>query len=286
MDFLNTPESGTLVALLVAYSFNVVGALALLALGWFVAGWAGRSTRRFMDRIKRIDPTLKPIAANFVRYTILVLTLIGVLAQFGIQTASILAVIGAASLAVGLALQGTLTHVASGVIILLIRPFSVGDYIDADGIAGTVREIGLFATELETFDGVYVMVPNGIIIGRSIKNFTRLPTRRVDVAVGVAYGDNLEQALATALSVLKEDSRILPTPEPQAMVMALADSAVNINLRCWTGRDNYWDVFFDVQKNVKIRLEAEGFTIPFPQRDVHVIQDAKAEAAHSEDAKA
>jgi small conductance mechanosensitive channel len=271
MNFL-APQLQGLITLSVAYGLNLLGAIALLIGGWLLAAWARRATRRAMDRMARFDNTLKPLLANFIRYGILALTGIGVLAQFGIQTASILAVVGAAGLAVGLALQGTLSHVASGVVILLLRPYGVGNYIDAEGIAGTVREIGFFATELETFDGVYVMVPNGLIIGRAIKNYSRLPVRRVDVGVGVSYGDNIEKALAIALSMLKDDARVLPNPAPQVMVTELADSAVNINMRCWTARDSYWDVFFDLHKMIKLRLDAEGITIPFPQRDVHLVQ--------------
>src|SRR2546423_5665041 len=181
MNFLNVRGLESIYALLLAYSVNLLTAIALLIAGWILARWMQRSTMRALGKISRVDDTLKPIAANLVRYTMLALVIIVVLAQFGVQTASIIAVIGAAGLAIGLALQGTLSHLASGVIILFLRPFGIGDCIDADGIGGTVKEIGLFATELQTGEGVYVMVPNGLLVRRSIKDYSRLPTRRVDV---------------------------------------------------------------------------------------------------------
>ena len=272
MDIVTPQTMESLSALIVAYGLNLLMAILLLVGGWMAAGWARRSTRAALSKVAGIDDTLKPLVANAARYAILAVVLVGVLAQFGVQTTSVIAVIGAAGLAVGLALQGTLSNVASGVVILFLRPFGIGDYIDAEGIAGTVSEIGLFATELQTFDGVFVLVPNSLIVSRSIKNYSRLPTRRVDVAVGVSYGDNIEEVLNEALSVLKEEARTLPDPAPQVMVTALGDSSVNVNLRCWTKRENYWGVFFDLQKGIKLRLDAKGFTIPFPQRDVHLIQ--------------
>src|SRR5258706_2833878 len=272
MNFLNVRGLESVYALLLAYSVNLLTAVALLIAGWILARWMRRSTMRTLGKISRVDDTLKPIAANLVRYTVLALVIIVVLAQFGVQTASIIAVIGAAGLAIGLALQGTLSHLASGVIILFLRPFGIGDCIDADGIGGTVKEIGLFATELQTAQGIYVMVPNGLLVGRSIKNYSRLPNRRVDVSVGVSYRDNIQRALAGALSVMKDDARVLPSPSPQVMVTQLAESAVNINLRCWTRRDDYWNLYFDLHKLIKLRLDLEGITIPSLQREVHLVQ--------------
>jgi small conductance mechanosensitive channel len=258
--------------LAIDYGLEVVGALALLIVGWVLAGWAQRSVRRALDRSDRIDGTLRPLIAGIVRYAILAMVVVAVLAQFGIQTASVLAVLGTVGLAVGLALQGTLSNVAAGAMLLILRPFRVGDYIDAEGTAGTVTQLGLFTTELATFDGVYVSVPNAHIFNRSIKNYTRLPTRRIDIQVGISYRDDIDKAFAVATALLEGDARVLQDPPPQVMVMKLADSSVNINLRCWTERTNYWDLLFDLTKGIKQRLDAEGITIPFPQRDVHLIQ--------------
>ena len=269
MQELSPEAINGVVVLFVDYGLNILGALALLIAGWIAASWAKRATRRTLERTVRIDATLKPIVANTAHYAILVVVLIAVLARFGVQTASILAVIGAAGLAIGLAIQGTLSNLASGVMLLFLRPFSVGDYIDAEGIAGTIREIGLFATELETFDGVYVMAPNSQIFSKPIRNYSRLPMRRVDVPVGVSYGDDLEKALSVALAVIEADLRILKNPAAETMVMNLGDSAVQLNLRCWTDRDSYWSVFFGLQKAIKLELDRAGITIPFPQRVVH-----------------
>jgi small conductance mechanosensitive channel len=272
MNFLSVKELESVYALLLSYTVNVLSAIFILIVGWVLASWMRRSTAKALGRIGRIDDTLKPIVANFVRYGVLVLVVVIVLSQFGVQTASIIALIGAAGLAIGLALQGTLSHLASGVIILFLRPFGVGDTIDAGGIEGTVKEIGFFATELQTGEGIYAMVPNGLLIGRSIKNYSRLPTRRLDIVVGVSYRDNLERALKVALLVLKGDARVLASPSPEVRVCELAESAVKLDLRCWVRRDDYWSLFCDLQKLIKERLDLEGITIPSLQREVHLVQ--------------
>jgi small conductance mechanosensitive channel len=257
--------------LVLSYGMNLISAAIILLVGLGAASWVRRLIRRALQRSERIDATLRPMIANIAYYFILVVVIVAVLARFGIQTTSILAIIGAAGLAVGLALQGTLSNVASGAMLLFLRPFSVGDYIDVDGIAGTVIEIGLFAIELETYDGVYVMVPNSQIFGRAIRNFSRLPYRRVDVPVGISYEDDVEKALSVALLVLKDDPRVLTEKPTQVMITGLGESSVDLNLRCWTERANYSDLLFDLHKAIKLRLDAEGISIPFPQRDVHII---------------
>lgn len=261
----------TLEALAVRYGLDLVGAIAILAIGWIVAGWVKTAIRKGLARLPQSDPTVTGALAALARYLVLVLVVVAVLAQFGVQTASILAVLGTAGLAVGLALQGTLSNVAAGFMLLVLRPFKIGDYIDAEGVAGTVEQIGLFTTEFVTFDGVYLVVPNNQIWTKSILNYSRRPTRRLDVGVGVAYDDDIDGALSALMDLLKGDERVLKDPEPQVMVKELADSSVNLNLRCWTGRDDYWDLLFDLNKQAKVRVEAAGCTIPFPQRDVHVI---------------
>ena len=257
--------------LAISYSLDFVGAIILLAAGWFVAGWAKRGLRRTLTRLPGTDETLVGILSSLVRYTILILVLIAVLAQFGVQTASILAVLATAGLAIGLALQGALSNIAAGVMLLLLRPFKVGDYIDADGIAGTVKEIGLFALELTTYDGIYLSVPNGRIWSSSVRNYSRLPTRRLDFSVGISYDDDVPKALAELQKLLEGDERVLADPALQVMVKELADSSVNLNLRFWIDRGDYWDMMFYLNKNAKERLEAIGCTIPFPQRDLHIV---------------
>lgn len=262
--------------LAVKYGLDLVGAIAILTVGWIVANWARRSVLRALHKTTSVDVTLKPFFASTVRYFILIMVLIAVLAQFGIQTASIIAMLGAAGLAIGLALQGTLQNIAAGIMLLFLRPFRSGEYIDAEGISGTIDEIGLFTTKLRTADGVYVETPNSMLWNRSIVNYNRLPTRRLDVLVGISYSDDIDKAQSALMELMEKDSRVLDDPAPQTMVMALADSSVNINLRCWTKTGDYWGLRFDLTKAVKQRLDKEGISIPFPQRDVHLFQeDAK-----------
>ena len=258
------------VEIITTYAFDVIGALVILIVGWMLAGRAGRTTRRALEKSPRVDNTLAPFLSNIVRYLISAVVVIAVLGQFGIETASVIAVLGTAGLAVGLALQGTLSHFAAGVVLLILRPFKIGDFIDSGSQTGTVQEIGLFATVLTTADGVFVYVPNGQLLNASLKNFSRAKTRRIDVVVGIAYEDNVEKALSVAQAFLVADDRIHKDPAPATMVVALADSSVNINLRCWVDPDNYWGVLFDINKGIKLRLDAEGISIPFPQQDVHI----------------
>jgi len=262
----------TITELATVYAIDVVGALAILIIGWIVAGWAGGKTRSLLMKSSNVDDTLAPFLSNVVRYTILALVVVAVLAQFGIQTASIIAVLGTVGLAVGLALQGTLSHFAAGAVLLIFRRFRIGDTIDTGGTVGNVQEIGLFATILKTADGLFVYIPNGQLLNASIKNFSRNPTRRVDVVVGIAYGDDVEKGLSIAKAVLEAESRALKDPAPESMVVGLGDNSVNINMRCWINGGDYFPVVADLQKAIKQRYDAEGISIPFPQRDVHIIE--------------
>ncbi len=264
-----------LIVLITDYALDIVGALLLLIAGWVVAGWIEKHTDKVLKRIDRVDATLRSFVTNLVRYAILVLVMIAVFAQFGIQTTSIIAVLGAAGLAVGLALQGTLANIAAGVLLLFLRPFRVGESIDAGSIAGTVREIGLFSTELQTWDGIYLMVPNSQLASAAILNYSRLPTRRLNLVIGISYTDDIDKTLKVLSELLQNDERILDDPAHQVMVKELAESSVNINLRCWTNRENYWSLRFDLTKQAKQRLDEYDISIPFPQRDVHLYHEGK-----------
>ena len=256
----------------VDYGVEVLGAVAILVAGIFVAGWARRSVLRVLNRAAKVDETLKPVIASLVRYAILVFVLIAVLAQFGVQTTSIIALLGAAGLAIGLALQGTMQNIAAGIMLLFLRPFRVGDYIDAEGLAGTVEEIRLFTTLLRTYQGIYLEAPNAQLWNRAILNYSRVEARRLDIVVGISYSDDIDKALAALLELMTSDSRVNAEPEAQVMVKELGDSSVNINLRCWADPGDYWSLLFDLNKSVKQRLDAEGISIPFPQRDVHLFE--------------
>lgn len=270
LNFLNQA-----VELGIDYGLDGLGALVILIGGWALAGWARRKLLRLLARTPRVDQTLHPVIASVVRYTILVFVLIAVLAQFGVQTTSVIALLAAAGLAIGLALQGTLQNIAAGIMLLFLRPFRVGDYIDAEGLSGTVEEIGLFTTEMRTYQGIYLEVPNAKIWNRAILNYSRVAARRLDIVVGISYDDDIDKAQAALLDLMAADGRANAEPEPQVMVKELADSSVKLNLRCWAAADDYWSLLFDLNKAVKQRLDAEGISIPFPQRDVHLFEEKK-----------
>jgi small conductance mechanosensitive channel len=259
------------------YGLDVLGAIAILIIGLMVAGWAQRATRRALSRVNRLDETLRVFFSSIVKYIIVIFVILAVLNQFGVQTASLIALLGAAGLAIGLAMQGTLSNVAAGVMLLIFRPFKVGDYIDAGGQAGSVRELGLFLTQLDTPDNVRISVPNGSVWGAAIKNFSFNPTRRVDLVIGIAYGDDIGKAMASIKAVIDGDDRALKDPAPLLAVTELADSSVNLVVRVWCKNGDYWPVRFDLTRLIKERLDADGITIPFPQRDVHLFQDQAAD---------
>ena len=214
---------------------------------------------------------LEDVLANLLRYFVLILVLIAVLAQFGVQTASLITVFGAASLAIGLALQGTLQNVAAGVMLLFFRPFRIGDYVEAGGKAGTVTAIDLFLTEFATPDNVRILVPNAQIWGNPVVNYSHHKTRRLDLTVGVDYGDEIDTAFATIRSVIAADARVHADPEPLVAAAELADSSVNLVIRVWCDADAYWPLKFDLMKAIKEALDKAGISIPFPQRVVHVV---------------
>lgn len=247
-------------------------ALIILIVGFIVAKWVRSAADKALGRASNIDPTLRPILSSIAYYTVMILVIAAVLTQAGIETTSILAALGAAGLAIGLALQGTLSNIAAGVMLLWLRPLKVGEFIDAGGVAGTIEDIGLFMTRMKRGDGVYLAVPNSQIWNKPIINFNRNPVRRIDLSVGIAYGDDVERALPLLLDLLSGDERILKDPAPQTMVEALADSSVNIKLRCWVNTADFWGVSFDLNRFAKTKLEGAGFSIPFPQQDVHVHQ--------------
>ncbi len=253
------------------YGLSVLGAVIILVVGFMVAGWAARMTKRLLDRSERLESTLKPFVVSIVRYAIIIFTVIAVLDQFGVQTTSLLAVLGAAGLAVGLALQGTLSNLAAGVMLLIFRPFKIGHYIEAAGIAGSVEEISLFTTELNTPDNVHITVPNGQLWGAAIKNYSRNTTRRADVSVGIDYGDDIGKALEIIRTVVLSDPRVRQEPAPMFLVTGLGESSIDLQARAWCAASDYWPLRFDLNRKVKEALDAGGITIPFPQRTVHLV---------------
>ncbi|MFO7655206.1 MAG: mechanosensitive ion channel [Candidatus Krumholzibacteriia bacterium] len=259
----------TLIALGTTYGLAVIGALAILLIGRFAAGAVRNAIVRMMS-LRGADPSLTGFLSNLAFFAVVAFAFIAALAKFGVQTASFVAVLGAAGFAVGLALQGSLSNFASGVMLLMFRPFRVGDYIEAAGVAGSVKEIQIFNTVISTPDNVKITIPNSKIYGDVIRNYAGYETRRVEWNVGISYGASIEQALRVVLEVLRGDERVLADPEPMAAVANLGDSSVDLVVRGWTTGAAYWAVKFDLTRRIKEQLDAAGIEIPFPQRVVHV----------------
>jgi small conductance mechanosensitive channel len=241
-------------------------ALFVLLLGWIVAGFAGRLLRRRVEASARIDDTIGHFAASIVRWLILLVTFIAVLNLFGIQATSLVAMLGAATLAIGMALQGTLSDLAAGFMIILFRPYRLGQYVSLDGTSGTVKDINLFFTELATPDNVQIIVPNGKAWGAIITNYSHHKTRRVDLTFGIDYGDDAGQAMAIIEKIAKADSRVHDDPAPWLRVTNLGDSSVDITARLWVAADDYWDVKFELTRAVKEAFDAGGISIPYPHQ--------------------
>ena len=261
----------TVVDLVSAWGLKLIGAFVVLLVGRLVARWARRLLRRLMTA-KEVDATLVPFVAGLVYYLIIAFVAVAVLGMVGIQTASMVAVLGAAGLAVGLALQGTLSNFAAGVMLLVFRPFKVGDYVEVGGTAGAVEAVGLFSTTLNTPDNVKITIPNGAVFGNTIKNYAANDTRRNDMIVGISYDDDIGVALETISRVIDSDVRVLKDPAPVVAVSELGDSSVNIVVRPWCKKEDYWALRFDMMRSLKEQLEAAGCSIPYPQRDVHLFQ--------------
>lgn len=253
------------------YGLKVVAAVLILIIGRWVASGISKLVRKAMERSK-VDKTLISFVASLVHIGLLVIVVIAALGQLGIQTTSFIAIIGAAGLAVGLALQGSLANFAAGVLMIIFKPFKVGDFIEGGGATGVVEEIGIFTTVLTSLDNKKIIVPNAKMTSDNIINYTEKEYRRVDLVVGVSYGDNLDKVKGVLEEALSSDERILKDPAPTIGVLELADSSVNFAVRPWVKTADYWDVFFDTQKRIKEQLDAAGITIPFPQRDVHLYE--------------
>jgi small conductance mechanosensitive channel len=258
---------------LVRQGLNIVLAIVILLAGWWIAGRARRAAERLFER-GGVDVTVRPMMGSIVLWVFRIITLVLVLSQFGVQTASIIAILGAAGLAIGLALQGTLQNIAAGIMIVILRPFRVGDYIDAERTAGTVREIGLFMTELTMLDGVCLHVPNNKLWGSPIINYSANPTRRLDIEVGVHQHDDIGGAITALRTMLIEEPRVLDEPAPDVMVMRYAEGTIILNVRCWIATSQFWPVRFELNRRVKEVVEQSGCSIPLPQRELRVVESS------------
>ncbi|MCW8332478.1 small-conductance mechanosensitive channel MscS [Vibrio sp. SCSIO 43135] len=255
--------------LLIQYGVNILSALLILFIGNIIVKAVANSVSKVLEK-KNMDKAVIEFIHGLVRYLLFVIVLIAALGRVGVQTASVVAVIGAAGLAVGLALQGSLSNFAAGVLIVAFRPFKSGDYVEIGGVAGSVESIQIFQTVLTTPDNKMVVVPNGSVIGSPITNYSRHETRRIDLMIGVSYGADLQKTKELLTKICESDERVLQEPGVQVGVHTLADSSVNFVVRPWVKTADYWDTYFDLMQAIKEGLDNEGIEIPFPQMDVHL----------------
>lgn len=260
--------------LLVQYVVNIVSALVILIVGMMVAKWIGRVLHRVMTA-RDIDPTVSEFLSAIVRYTIIAFTLIAVLGKIGVQTASVIAVMGAAGLAVGLALQNSLGNFAAGVLLVVFRPLRAGEYVQIGAVEGTVQCVQIFSTTLKTADDRVIVIPNGKIIADNIINVTREPNRRTDIIVGVAYDSDIDLVKKVLGDIVAADSRILHDKGVTIHLHEMAPSSLNYLVRFWATNNDTWPIYWDLMENIKRALDKHGISIPFPQMDVYLHQQAK-----------
>lgn len=269
LENLNLAELAQFGEQAVGWATNFTAAIAILFIGLWLAGFIKRRIMKLGLKYDTLDVTLMAFMGSFARYAVIALTLVVVLSQFGVETTSLIAVLGAAGLAIGLALQGTLSNVAAGLMILFFRPFKVFDFIEAGGQSGTVKQINLFATELATSDNIQVFIPNSALWGAAIRNFSHHPTRRVEVIMGISYDDDIDKAMKVLHDVIAKDKRIHNDPEAFIGVGELADSSVNLKVRVWCDNGDFWPVTFDLTKGFKEAFDKNGISIPYPTQTVY-----------------
>lgn len=263
-DFQNT-----IMPYIVEYGLNIIFAIIILVVGWTVASWVKKKINEKGAQSAKLDDTLTRVFAQTAKIAIMVFVLIAVLGQFGVETASLIAVLGAAGLAIGLAWDGVLADFAAGIMILVMRPFKVGDTIDCSSAKGVVDEIGVTVTQMHTFDNLKMYVPNSEIWGNVITNLTTNNNRRVDMTIGFGYDDDIDEAYRVIKDVLANDDRILDDPAPQIAISELGGSSVNMIVRPWTKKENYWPLKFDLTERIKRRFDEEGINFPYPSHDVY-----------------
>ncbi len=258
------------VALLMVYGLKVIGAILIFIVGKIVAGWVQNGVKKWLQRSGKLDETLIGFFSSFSRYMVLIITLLAVISQFGVETTSVITILGASGLAIGLALQGTLSNFSAGVMLLIFRPFQVGHFVETAGTSGTVKSLTLFVTELATPDNVQILVPNSQVWGAIVKNYSHHETRRVDLVMSIDYTDDIDKAMGVVKSLASADSRVLSDPEPMVAVGNLGESSVDLTIRVWCQAGDYWPLKFDLTKRFKQQFDAEHLTIPFPQHTVHM----------------
>ena len=257
--------------LVTVFGVKILAALAVFIIGRWVVKYLRNLTERLMGK-RNVDITLSKFIANMTYVALLTFVILAALGMLGVQTTSFIAVIGAAGLAIGLALQGSLANFAAGVLMIIFRPFKVGDFIEGAGVAGIVEEVQIFTTRLATPDNKTIIIPNAKLTSDNIINYSAKGTRRADMVFGIGYEADIDKARDIITDILSTDERVLKEPPIQVAVSALADSSVNFVARAWVNAGDYWGVVFDTTEAVKKRFDAEGVSIPFPQRDVHIYE--------------
>ena len=264
-----------LIELVQSYGLPIVWAIVIFIVGRIVARILSNGVAKMMTKSK-IDETLVKFSKSMIYAALMIFVSLAAIGKLGIETTSFAAILAAAGLAIGFALQGTLGNFAAGFMLILFRPFKVGDFVEAGGVTGVVEEVQIFSTKMKSLDNKEITVPNGQIVGSTIINYSAKKTRRVDLVFGVGYNDDLKKVRAVLEDILNSDARILKNPAPTIGVLELADSSVNLAVRPWVKSDDYWPVLFDIQEAVKLRFDAEGISIPYPQQDVHIVNKTAA----------
>lgn len=277
VDLLNQPADWLQnnQSLFIEYFVNIVSALLTLVIGIVIARMVSNALHKIMLK-KQVDGIVASFTSNMTKYLILAFVTVAALSRVGIQTASLVAIIGAAGLAIGLALQGSLSNFAAGVLLIIFRPVKKGEFVEVSGVAGSVESVQIFTTVLITPDNKMVVVPNNNVLSNNIINYTRTGQRRIDLVIGVSYSADLKKTRAIIEQVLQSNDKVLKDPAWTIGVLALADSSVNVAVRPWAKSSHYWDVYFSLHENIKTALDEAGIEIPFPQRDVHLIQKEAA----------
>jgi len=252
---------------------KVIVVLLIITCGKIVISVFSKLTHKAAAGKLNLDENLVSVLRMAFRYGVVIVCVIMILDTLGIDTRGLIALLGAAGVAVGFSLRDTLANIAAGIIILFLRPFNKGDFIECGSVSGSVREMGLFAATLETSDGIYISAPNSSLWGVPLKNYSHNPSRRMDINVSISYSDSIDNAFRVLNEIVKEESRFLEEPPSRVMVQSLGESGIGITLRAWVQSSDYWSVYWDQMKNVKERIEQAGLTIPFPQRDIHLVKE-------------
>jgi len=272
MENLSTEQ---MIDLLRNYGLPLVWSIIIFIVGRIVAKMLTNLVSRMMIK-SGVDETLVKFTRSLTYIALMAFVILAALDKLGVETTSFAAIIAAAGLAIGLSLQGTLGNLASGVMLIIFRPFKVGDFVEAGGVSGVVEEIQIFSTKMKSGDNKEIIVPNGQIIGSTITNYSAKETRRIDLVIGVGYDDDLKKVRAVLEEILGKDERVLPEPEPTIGLLELGDSSVNFAVRPWVKTGDYWPTLFALQEEIKLRFDQEGISIPYPQRDLHIINENAA----------